>query len=148
MEPKNQGQWERMLKAGNLKNFSELAQTLGVTPQALSNHRKKGEISPGLLFKFAKKYNISIDWLLTGIGGMYKGMESSDKLCAIAVIEAPTDSANGRFRGEPELAVLNPEEIIYIGKLLSILRRPEKAAAPAVKISIDAFFKTSFASGQ
>ena len=42
------------------------------------------------------------------------------------------------------MALLDPDELIYTGKLLKILRAPEKAASPALKANIDAFFLSTF----
>ena len=59
--------FERMLKAGRLKNGSQLAKTLGVSPQAVSNYKKRGELPASLVFKFAEIYGVSIDWLINGV---------------------------------------------------------------------------------
>ncbi len=133
---------ERMLRAGKLKNYSELARTVGLSPQAISNYRKKDEIPPRLVFKFAETYNISIDWLLTGIGDMYSGMNSSERVCTIALVEKARGKDNGCYSATMGLAVLDPEEIVYVGKLLTILRCAGSVALPAIKTNIDAFYMT------
>ncbi|MBI5468212.1 MAG: helix-turn-helix domain-containing protein [Deltaproteobacteria bacterium] len=142
MQIKNRELFERMLMAGKLKNYSELAKTVGLSPQAISNYRKKDEISPKLIFKFAETYNISIDWLLTGIGDMYSRMSSSERVCTIALVEKARGKDNGSYSYAMGQAVLDTEEIVYVGKLLTILRSTESVAGPSIKTNIDAFYMT------
>src|SRR4030065_344933 len=63
---------ERMRWAGKLKNDSAVARVLGVTPQALSNYKKRGEMPTDLVLRFANIYGLSVDWLISGEGEMYK----------------------------------------------------------------------------
>ncbi len=119
----------RMLSAGRLTNSSQLAKVLGITPQALSNYKKRGGIPTSLLFRFASIYDVSVDWLITGEGAAFKAAERSAGYGDEAAID---------------LTGLSPDEIIYIGKLLKVLRRPEKFTAMAVKVSIDAFFAVAY----
>ena len=134
--------FERMLKAGKLKNSSQMAKVLGISPQAVSNYKKKGELPPSLVFKFAEIYNVSIDWLITGDGPhegdspnkfVYAG-ESDGIYSASDKKVCPTDMN--------DLMLLNPDEIIYIGRLLKVLRGPEKFA-PAIRVCIDSFIKAA-----
>ncbi len=118
-----------MLEASNLKNSSEIARLTGVTPQAMSNFRKKGELPAGFILKFADKFKISIDWLITGVGE-----KNRCETCDIKNFKCHDFSALGSF---------NPDELIYIGKLLNILREPEKYAATVVKACIDATLGSS-----
>ena len=121
---------ERMLDAGRLQNSSQLARVLGITPQALSNYKKRADIPTSLLFKFAAIYDVSIDWLISGEGSAFKCLEETtpyDVECAHAM----------------DFASLEPEEIIYVGKLLKILRSADKHLALAVKTSIDAFLSAA-----
>jgi len=46
-------------------------------------------------------------------------------------------------RGVVDSAALSPDEIIYVGKLLKILRSPNKSTAAAIKYSVDAFLKAA-----
>lgn len=128
---------KRMLETGNLKSSSELAKKLGVTPQALSNCKRRGEMPAEWIFKFAAIYNTSIDRLLTGKDDVKE--KKSENICAIAMIE----TEEIKNENIPGLAILGPEEIIYVGKLLRVLRNPDKFSAPAVKTSIDAFYRVA-----
>src|SRR3972149_11387710 len=56
----------RMKEAGKLKNESAAARVLGVTPQALSNYKKRDRMPSHLVIRFASIYGLSVDWLLTG----------------------------------------------------------------------------------
>lgn len=111
---------ERMFEASNLKNSSEIARMAGVTPQAMSNFRKKGELPAGFILKFADMFNISVDWLMTGAGEKSRKKSKDHDLASKNILS------------------FTPDELIYIGKLLSILREPEKYAATVVKACIDA----------
>jgi len=48
------------------KNMSSLARLLGVTPQALSNYKKRGEMPSTLILKFAERTGTSVDELVKG----------------------------------------------------------------------------------
>ncbi len=159
--------FERMLKAGNLRNSSEMARMMGLTPQAMSSYKKRGEISAGLIFKFASICNVSVDWLLTGEGEAYsppEGARAQEEIFSIALVERVASGGAGtRTAGQSvpgrggkktegkisapdhmDAAILNPDELIYLGKLLKILRCSEKKAVPALKANIDAFFLSAF----
>lgn len=62
---------ERMLFVGNLKNNSKLAEKLGITPQAISNYKKRSKMPSDLILKFGRLYGVSIDWLLSGQGNPF-----------------------------------------------------------------------------
>lgn len=142
MRFKNDEMLQRMLEAGRLRNYTELAKTLGLSPQAISNYRKKAQVSPKLVFKFAETYNVSIDWLLTGAGEMHVATSPQDRVCAIALVERPPSKSKHGPALSRDHAVLNTEEIVYVGKLLTILRCTESVAVPAVKSNIDALYDT------
>lgn len=139
---------ERMRWAGKLKNDSAVARALGVTPQALSNYKKRGEMPTDLVLKFSNIYGLSVDWLITGEGDVYRpgsqGLDLGGKTYMIAAEESAT---YGRQRGGNgkglELAALSPDEIIYVGKLLKILRGSNKSNAAAIRYTVDAFLKTA-----
>src|SRR3972149_7949930 len=59
---------DRMKWAGRLKNDSAVARALDITPQALSNYKKRGEMPSNLIIEFSERFGISIDWLVTGGG--------------------------------------------------------------------------------
>lgn len=110
---------DRMLYAGRLKNISALARVLNITPQALSNYKKRGHMPTDLVVKFAEIYNLSVDWLLTGEG-------------------------NGQPQQKlPEIADLEPDELVCVGKTLQILRGGNRIAAEAFRQSVDAFLNLS-----
>lgn len=113
---------ERMKLYGKLKNDSAVARVLGVTPQALSNYKKRSEMPSNLVVKFAQIHEISMDWLITGQGLIYK--RKAEKCLENA---------------EEALVINNRQEIEYIGKLLKILRKSgESPIAVAMKHVIDA----------
>jgi len=135
---------ERMLKTGKLRNYSEIARRLGISPQAISNYKRRGEISPGIILKFAKTFGISVDWLLTGEGDVYqKEYLYSKTTGGMGAYFAGTEKSEIHNAGEGP-AFLELEEVVYIGKLLKILRWPQRDAVQAIKLTIDAFYRDSF----
>jgi len=134
---------ERMKESGKLKNDSAVARVLGVTPQALSNYKKRGRMPTNLIIRFASIYAISVDWLLTGKGGMHGSTADGNRFAM-----AGEDSASYLNQAENELEValganpLGPDEIIYIGKLLKVLRSNNESTVTALKCSVDAFLKS------
>ena len=142
---------ERMRWAGKLKNDSAVARVLGVTPQALSNYKKRGEMPTDLVLRFSNIYGLSVDWLLTGEGEMRKpGMQPVEAGGGEYLSAAEETVAYGKDRSKrgPDLASLSPDELIYVGKLLKILRSPNKSTTAAIKHTVDAFFKTAEQSGE
>ena len=133
----------RMLDAGNIKNSSQMAKALGISPQAISNYRKKCLLPAGIIMKFAAKFGISVDWLLTGHGQAFHKPNASGKAarpCAITMSEAG-HAGDSEKDGHCPMGVvpLSPEEVIYVGKLLKILRGAEISSAKSLTASIDAF---------
>ncbi len=154
---------ERMRLAGKLKNDSAVARKLRVTPQALSNYKKRGEMPSDLVLRFSKMYGLSMDWLITGDGAVQKPGSTQPGvlpagICATRVAEEETapyakagstrgagsTSTPGQKTGNRlEFAVLGPDEIIYVGKLLTILRGENASNASAIRYTIDAFLKSA-----
>jgi len=139
---------ERMRWAGKLKNDSAVARSLGVTPQALSNYKKRGEMPTDLMLKFAGIYGLSVDWLITGEGEINKNVVKRPEGEGKSFVSAAEESAPygrdmpGGAR-TPSLGSLSADEIIYVGKLLKILRGSNKSAILGLKHFVDAMFKAS-----
>lgn len=135
---------ERMRWAGKLKNDSAVARTLGVTPQALSNYKKRGEMPTDLVLRFSGIYGLSVDWLITGQGQMYNAsLKSGESPVEGAVRAAEETGPYGLPPKPPDFSALTPDEIILIGKLLKILRGANKGTATAIKYSVDALLRAS-----
>lgn len=139
---------ERMRWAGKLKNDSAVARVVGVTPQALSSCKKRGEMPSDLVLKFSNIFSLSLDWLLTGEGAVHKGAKEKDGAHGSRGTEAPragepglqgAKGANGVFG----FTMMNTEEIQYVNRLLNILRSEKKEDAAAIRGAIDAFFKST-----
>jgi len=111
--------YARMQDAVRFKNASALARSLDVTPQALSNYKKRHSMPTDLVVKFAAQHNLSIDWLLTGKG------------------EGPEHGQLPLYT-RLDLGELTPDEVIYIGKLLKVLRSENKAMSKAARLNLDA----------
>lgn len=113
---------DRMKWAGRLKNDSAVARALDITPQALSNYKKRGEMPSNLILEFSERFGISIDWLVTGAGDVYMRAQAAEE-------GAPYEGA--------ATGSVDPEEIIYMGKLLKIIRAEDKSHSAAIKNAID-----------
>ncbi len=133
---------ERMRESGKLKNDSRVARALGVTPQALSNYKKRGKIPADLVIKFSELFGLYVDWLLSGEGPKYKpGYGDPEEASAVATAREEALS----YGNLAKFAALEPEEIICVGKLLKILRSSDSATASALKWTIDAMLKSAVA---
>ena len=133
---------ERMRWAGKLKNDSAVARALGVTPQALSNYKKRGEMPTDLVLRFSNIYGLSMDWLLTGEGDVHK-ISRGGEFASYLAAEDTSPYGKGEGQRGGGLAGLSADEIIYVGKLLKVLRGPNKSNATAIKYTVDAFLKAA-----
>jgi len=133
---------ERMKDAAGLKNDSAVARVLGVTPQALSNYKKRGRMPTSLIIKFASVFGLSVDWLLTGRGQQMPGAEKR-KGYMVAKEEGVPYGKEAGIREGLDLTPLSPDEIIYVGKLLKVLRKAGSSTVTAMRWNIDAFLKAT-----
>ncbi|HCG05539.1 MAG TPA: helix-turn-helix transcriptional regulator [Desulfovibrio sp.] len=62
--------FERLMKAAGVRNDSELARALGITPQSVNGARKRGEVPPAWVQSYAERTGTSSDWLFFGRGPM------------------------------------------------------------------------------
>ncbi len=129
---------ERMRWAGKLKNDSAVARVLGVTPQALSNYKKRGEMPTDLVLRFAEIHSLSVDWLISGKGDMYR-FGTGPEGYLMAAEEALAYGGEFSQKGCSFFGTLDPDEIILIGKLLKILRSTDKNISSALKCTLNAF---------
>lgn len=98
---------KKMLSKSGLKNCAALAKALGVTPQALSNCKKRGEMPPRLIFRFSKIYGVSVDWLVN------EG-RNADAVCE-------RDEEHTQLSLD-SLTAMNGYEREYVNRLLLMLR--------------------------
>jgi len=131
---------ERMRWAGKLKNDSAVARVLGVTPQALSNYKKRGEMPTDLVLRFAEIHSLSVDWLISGKGEMYRfGTGPEDYL--IAAEESVGYGQDLSHKGCAFFGTLDADEIILVGKLLKVLRCTDNNLSAALKCTLDTFLQ-------
>jgi len=136
---------ERMRWAGKLKNDSAVARALGVTPQALSSCKRRGELPANLLFKFSQIFSISLDWLLTGKAPVYKGQGENEAILAPTAASAYALPAARRSQAKRFIGftALNDEEAKYVNRLIKVLRSGNKKETAAIRDSIDAFLRST-----
>lgn len=59
---------DRLLQGVGLRRDSQLAELLGVTPQAVSQARRKGRVPDGWVLRLASRFALSTDWIYFGRG--------------------------------------------------------------------------------
>lgn len=129
MSVKYEGVAERMRSAGKLKNDSRLARALGITPQAISNYKKRGNLPADLLVRFSDLYGVSIDWLITGDGESFlPGFGEGTDVKTLNLLKS-----------EVTVTPLSPDELVYVGQLLKILRKGNDVALLALKSIFSSF---------
>ncbi|HCM1915230.1 TPA: helix-turn-helix domain-containing protein [Salmonella enterica subsp. salamae serovar 28:r:e,n,z15] len=57
---------ERLMAVFEVSNDTELAKSLDVNRQTLASWRKRGTVPYSLCINTAEKFNVSLDWLLSG----------------------------------------------------------------------------------
>jgi transcriptional regulator with XRE-family HTH domain len=70
---------DRIFWATGLRNTSAIATKLGITPQALSNYKKRKLMPLGVVLQIANKYGISMDWLLCGQGNPFRVADADER---------------------------------------------------------------------
>lgn len=135
---------ERMKTATNLKNSSQIAKALNITPQAITNYKKRDRVPTSLVLRIASSYNLSVDWILWGTGNMrrpeYQRQIFTDTVAAEAVLpyKCETDRSLSTL---DTLSNLTPDELIYLGKLLKVLRSANEDESTTVKLILDSFVR-------
>ena len=122
---------ERMRWVGKHKNNSSVARVLGITPQALSNYKKKDKMPVSIVLKYSKIYGLSLDWLITGEGEIFhaKPVEMVDVL----------EPAPGSIK--MDLKSLTADEMVYTSKLLKIFRIAENPLLNSMKYILNSLSK-------
>lgn len=59
---------DRLLQGAGVRRDAQLAELLGVSPQAVSQARRKGRIPDGWIVKIAARFGLSTDWVFFGRG--------------------------------------------------------------------------------
>ncbi|WP_417913705.1 helix-turn-helix domain-containing protein [Candidatus Electronema sp. JM] len=58
--------WERVRISTEIDSLTKLAKLLGITQPSVSDRKSKGVFPIEWAYVIARKYNLSLDWLLTG----------------------------------------------------------------------------------
>jgi hypothetical protein len=58
--------WERVRISTDIDSLTKLAKLLGITQPSVSDRKSKGIFPVEWAYVVARKYNLSLDWLLTG----------------------------------------------------------------------------------
>lgn len=122
--------------AGKLKNDSAVARAVGVTPQALSSCKKRGEMPSNLVLRFSRLFDLSVDWLITGEGAVRKPHKGNGD--GAATEQPDFKKYSPARRDKIGFTVLNSEEVEYVDRLVKVLRAGSTDNAEALKKTIDA----------
>ena len=60
--------WNRISCETDIKNYSQLAQLIGISQQSVSSAKRKNRFPINWAYNVAKKYNLLTEWILTGKG--------------------------------------------------------------------------------
>ncbi|EBA1657922.1 bacteriophage CI repressor [Salmonella enterica] len=71
----------RLMVVFKVNNDSELARSLGVNRQTLASWRKRDSIPYSLCVSIAEQRDVSLDWLLSGIGEIERGLSVVSRDC-------------------------------------------------------------------
>jgi len=112
-----------MMQASGLRTSAGLAGALGVSPQAISNYRKRGAVPAYLIMKFSEKFEVSLDWLVRGKGFPAGGARPVPRLEVQEYLSG--------------CLPLSPEELVYVGMMLVVFRRGNRLSAGAVKSAVE-----------
>lgn len=98
----------RLKEATGARTDTELAHCLGLKQSSISSAKSKRELPPIWVIEIAKRFNVSVDWLLFGIG---------EKALGKAQI-APAEAQNVRPIPEDEPQWMSPEAAPSMGYAL------------------------------
>ena len=73
---------------GEKVSLAGAARALGLTPQNIQNYKTRNALPEDKLYRFAYEKNLSIDWLLTGVGSSYSG-SGIDRAAGIYEVKDP-----------------------------------------------------------
>jgi transcriptional regulator with XRE-family HTH domain len=68
---------ERLKKAANASSDNSLAEMLGVSSSGYAGYKKRNSVPMDKICKLANSLNMSIDWIMTGHGSMYRESDQS-----------------------------------------------------------------------
>ena len=63
----------RLAQVLGTRTGNQLADALGVSPQTISSWKSRESVPYAQCVSVVEEWNVSLDWLLTGIGPMYRG---------------------------------------------------------------------------
>ncbi len=96
--------FDRLLEGAGLQRDAQLAGLLGVTPQAVSQARRKRKVPENWLTRVAMQCGVSLDWLLFGTG--------TPKVSASEEKQVPSVSAAEKGRGTRHEGMTRPSLVV------------------------------------
>ena len=117
--------FERLTLASRSKTDAALAQAIGVTPQSISDARRKNKVPPAWAIAIAEKYQVSLDWLVFGRemessgGGAASGQAESARIGELEARIAGLEAENAALK---EALAAKNEALEAYKELLKITR--------------------------
>lgn len=145
--------WKRLKEELGIKNYSQLAEIIGVSASNVSKKKQKNEFPADWAFLVGKKYNLLTDWILTGIGpkGIVetngkKDLQNDNEENQIGFVECYD---NGKFikkveivkGGLYEIDPINPKNNIMKGERVIIIDTEFMGPARCLRIDSEWHFK-------
>ena len=104
---------DRLLSGAGLHRDAQLAALLGVSPQAVSQARRKRKIPEGWVVKVSQQCGLSMDWLMFG-----KGDESTPVASHAPVASSTSQASTPAGAAGPELdGYFQTVEHLFIAQL-------------------------------
>jgi transcriptional regulator with XRE-family HTH domain len=97
---------ERMAQAFDYARMSDIARRLGVPHATVRNYFHGRMPAPEVLIKIADQTNVSLNWLLTGVGDMFLGVPKHLDLGAILEMKI-AEIVDRKLSGETRTAVMD-----------------------------------------
>ncbi len=79
--------WGRVQEGTDITSLSNLSKLIGITQPSVSERKRKNEFPLDWAYVIAQKYNLSMDWLITGKGPKRIGAEHEPKNSYVLLID-------------------------------------------------------------
>jgi phage repressor protein C with HTH and peptisase S24 domain len=130
---RQQAVFDRMRQAAKVKTYASLAEILGITPQAVSDARKKGNVPNRWLLHIARKYGVALEWLSYGrdASGARQAEDAGGDMLRVPRVKARLSLDGNGFAACDEA----PESCVFPAAFLR--RRGDPARMALLRVSGD-----------
>ncbi len=121
---------ERLKQLLKASSDSELCRVIGINRQTLANWKGRDSVPYSLCVQMSEENNVSLDWLLTGVGTMYRNAEvqaSGLNPRQTAILEL-FEALDGDSQREIQTAVEEKKRLIDLERRVAALEAAKKQA--------------------